>query len=151
MTTIVYKDGILATDSLITHKDQIFGYRDKIGETDECVYALCGTSSAAKEFGKMVKGEEFDKELFTNEYHKGFYGIVINKKTGEVSDYDNCLIPNQNPTFGNFIALGSGADIAKGAMLMGASAVEAIECAIKIDLYSGGKINAVKVFDCLIN
>lgn len=43
-----------------------------------------------------------------------------------------------------FYALGSGSTVAMGAMQQGASAVEAVEAAIALDIYSGGPIRVLK-------
>ena len=41
------------------------------------------------------------------------------------------------------ISFGSGGDVAMGAMLAGASAIEAVEAAIKIDVHSGGPVRSL--------
>jgi ATP-dependent protease HslVU (ClpYQ) peptidase subunit len=44
-----------------------------------------------------------------------------------------------------YAALGTGAPIAYGALAMGATATQALDCAMKYDLYTGGEIDHVSL------
>jgi ATP-dependent protease HslVU (ClpYQ) peptidase subunit len=46
-----------------------------------------------------------------------------------------------------FVAIGSGAAVALGAMAYGATAREAVRIAIEFDVYSGGEIQEVRLDD----
>lgn len=50
----------------------------------------------------------------------------------------------QNRITGPFFAIGSGADVAMGAMAAGASADEAVAIAIQLDTFSGGEITILR-------
>ena len=143
VTTIVYKDGILAGDSLICEGDNVSGYRDKIFDLDNVIIGVAGNSMLYNEFLKFIKGEAFDREAFKSPDLQ-FVGIVIEKTTRLVSRYDKELIKDicdqSEP-----IALGSGALIARGALLMGATPRQAIECAAKINRFTGGEIKEIKL------
>jgi hypothetical protein len=138
MTTIVYKNGVLAADSLVCYGDKRYGLATKIFETSENIFGGAGCLMHNTFFQKFINGEDIDKELFKSISESGFDGIVINKKTKEVTIYDQFLTPeNVNA---EFYCLGSGADIARGALSMGATPREAIECASKYDLYTNNDI-----------
>jgi hypothetical protein len=141
MTTIVYKNGVLAADRQINWKNKIFAQATKIFINQNIAYGMCGTITACGEFAKFINGFEFDKEIFHKEDHKDFDAIVIDVKTREVSIYDTSLIKETMEA--EFFCLGSGGDIAIGALLMGATPRQAIECAAKIDQSTGDQINEI--------
>lgn len=143
MTTIVYKDGVLAADRQINYRNQIFASAQKIFQNEKYIYGACGTSISCVQFIKFVEGKEFDKAIFQKDEHKSFEGIVINKEDGKVFIYDNELLKDEMS--GDFFCFGSGGDIAKGALLMGATPKQAIECASKIDHSTGREIDEIKL------
>ena len=87
------------------------------------------------------------------------YGTVPDKETREEFNYDVLVMDSmgrcysfgcENPVMLETIlpqAVGSGALIARGAMLAGASPEEAVEIASQIDVYTGGKINVMSFED----
>lgn len=141
MTTVVYKDGVIAADTLICEGDQFYGERSKIFDLENHVVGVAGASLLYDEFLLFVQGKEFNREVFkTNDLN--FKGIVIDKKTRKVLCYEKELVCDGDIKT-DFIAIGSGAAIAKGALLMGANAKQAVECAAKIDRFTGGRIEAI--------
>ena len=143
MTTIVYKDGILAGDTQVNEGYTLAGYDRKIFENNKIAYGMAGSVSACEEFMKFIEGKEFDKNLFQKEQHSNFSAIVVDKSTKEFSYYDNELIADKSKY--KFIAIGTGKDFAKGAVLMGADAVKAVECASVLDHLTGGEIQKIIV------
>ena len=143
MTTIVYKDGVLAGDTLISEGDHFYGHRSKIFDLELWIVGIAGASMLYDEFLKFVMGHEFNKEAF-KAADLQFKAIVIDKHTKKVSCYEKELIEDGDIKT-DFIAFGSGAAIAKGALLMGATAKQAVECAAKLDHYTGGEIQEIKV------
>lgn len=143
MTTIVYKDGVLAGDTLISEGDYLYGYRPKIFDLEFCIVGIAGASLLYDEFLRFVMGHEFNKEAF-KALDLNFKAIVINKHTKRVFCYEKELIEDGDIKT-DFIAFGSGAAIAKGALLMGATAKQAVECAAKLDHYTGGEIQEISL------
>lgn len=143
MTTIVYKDGVLAGDTLISEGDHFYGYRPKIFDVEEWVVGIAGAPMLFDEFLKFVMGHEFNKEAFKAPDLQ-FHAIVIEKNTKKVFCYQKELI-EEGDIKTDFIAFGSGAAIAKGALLMGATAKQAVECAAKLDHYTGGEIQEIVI------
>lgn len=142
MTTIAYKDGIMVADSLVWAQGRIEGYCKKILVTERIVCGCTGTLVGMRNFHDFIQGNEYDKEIIKMDEH-AFDAIVVDRTTGEVTMYDGCTIPEKYTA--DFFAFGSGALLAKGAMLMGASATEAVIQATKIDLATGGELQIVKV------
>lgn len=141
MTTIVFRDGILAADGRITHNDTIVGDNfTKIhvladggavamcGRPDECVPIIEWLKAVAA--GEQA-GPQPDVESSTLLHISGDGVVrVLN---------DRHWIEIEEPYF----AAGSGATAALGALHAGASAIEAVAAAIKTDPYSGGQVRAV--------
>lgn len=141
MTTIVFRDGILAADGRITQNETIVGDNfTKIhvladggavamcGRPDECVPIIEWLKAVAA--GEQA-GPQPDVESSTLLHINGD-GVVrlLN---------DRHWIEIDEP----FIAAGSGSSAALGALHAGASAIEAVTAAIKTDPYSGGQVRAV--------
>ena len=150
MTTVVYKNGILAADSLVCYQGKRFGLANKVFEVkastitkNDVVFSGSGCLMHYKLFSDFLRGDSIDKELFKSISEEGFDGIVIDKKTKEVFIYDQFLCPET--VSAEFYCLGSGGDIAKGAMLMGATPKEAIECASRFDLHTNDNIQQIKL------
>jgi len=136
MTTVAYKDGILAADTR-----QIGDYIDqhhatKIYEIGSAKIGFCGSVSQALIFIKWFKDQTRDKPHY--EQLKNFEALVI--RGGRAYAYDgNC----EAVATGHPCAIGSGCHFAMGAMLAGASAVEAVKIAMKLDENTGGKVKSI--------
>lgn len=141
MTTIVYKDGILAADRRMSDNGRLFGYRKKIYRTKKFIYGCSGSTACATEFGKFIQGKKFNKDIFSAKDHDNFNAIAIDIKTKQVYFYEKELIAYE--VNGDFFCLGSGGDIAKGALLMGATPVQAIACAAQIDYGTSAEIDEI--------
>jgi ATP-dependent protease HslVU (ClpYQ) peptidase subunit len=142
MTTIIYKDGTVAFDSLVTRGNARAGIdsnkarKFKFG-TYEFIIGAAGIAVTCEKLFAWAE-TNFDPE----------------KKPQEESldNLDAFIIDNKNKLRlmnGNFVsfeiksktfAVGSGSDFALGAMEAGASAIEALKVAIKYDTNSGGPI-----------
>ena len=140
MTTIAYRDGIMAADSQLTSGSiAVSGNVSKIHFKDGNVFAVSGlwgdTLKILKWFEAGLKGDipkiTDDSQGLLLKADGTFYGLWENQTMVSL---------DQN----EFYAIGSGADIALGAMEMGASAVESVEVGIKRDIYSGGKVVSFK-------
>lgn len=151
MTTIAYKDGIIAWDGLITSGNR------KIGDDHRKVYSvnkqvlgydviyigLSGCSSA-KHF---LIGEELSYKtkvpdnLYFNAIAVTYNGGVIYLDSEEGED-----ILHINFIDSDFASVGSGSEFAMGAMKFGASASEAVLIASELDISTGGTISSLKLF-----
>lgn len=138
MTTVVYKDGILASDSRCTQSDTVVGNVTKIHKIDDnTLIGFCGRTAQAFKFIEWYKDGK-KKEDAQSDDDSDFTALVIIK--GVVYRYDG-----YNPQIikSKFHSIGSGFMVALGAMEAGASAIEAIKIAKKYDIYTGGKIQTL--------
>jgi ATP-dependent HslUV protease subunit HslV len=137
MTVIAYRDGLLAADSLVTAGHVVTGRIQKLWRFDDG--RLLGGAGVAGDMRSFVawalagcKGhwECQDKE-------NGFSALVVGAQ-GEVVMYDaegrDYLLEAE------FIARGAGAELAIGAMAMGARADQAVEVACRYSVWCGGPV-----------
>ena len=145
MTTIVYRDGVLAADRLVIKHEVSIGHRRKIedvrnadGELIGWV-AVCGwppdNMSAAQWLSKWPEIGPAPKR-FEDCDAGGFFLM----KSGGV-----WILGGSEPfqVEADFHATGSGFEIAMGALAMGASAIRAIEIASSYDQSTGGGVDSV--------
>ncbi|RWI35397.1 hypothetical protein [Mesorhizobium sp.] len=139
MTTIAYRDGILAVDSRSTRGNTIVpgACAKLVRMKDGSVATGCGTKGNIAAFirwlddGKEGKPPKLDKST-----------IVHLQADGRVFEYWD-----ENPveTTGPFEAWGSGADFALGCLWAGLSAEEAVRAACKCDSGSGEPVFTMRV------
>lgn len=140
MTTIVYKDGILAYDSRRTAGDVIT--RDdaqKCEEHDGVKYILCASVADYPDFRAAFMGKRLEHRI-------DVAGFVLQDGKLWQAGFDpgqgfwRCEVELDVPC-----AVGTGAPYAIAAMDMGANAVRAVEIAKGRDLYTGGPVRKIKV------
>lgn len=142
MTTIAYRDGVLAADTRATDDEYHPGiYRcEKLFRKDGAIIATAGDDAPGM--------------IFVD-----WYGS--NKKPPErliAGDADFCCLVlspaglfwynkwcRANKVMDAFYAIGSGAAYAIGAMKFGATAEEAVKCAMEFDCYTGGDVTTMRL------
>lgn len=145
MTTIVYRDGVMAADSrAYAGNKQPLGFKAKIHRFADG--SLFGASSSkvgqCDKLRKMVeeRGIEaaFDKEIAAQ-------GMLV-RPNGDVF-YFNDQDAWSGPITTDYAAIGSGEEYAMGALKMGADAIKAVEIAIECDVWTDGPIMALRLKD----
>lgn len=150
MTTVAYDGRFLAADGRSTIGNLISGKAVKkifpmtiIANGAEVQGVLAGAGSFQTLTivkNHLERNDLFESELIPEIDPGSFQGLLV-LETGEVYDLEDKLVPlpAEIPA-----AVGSGTDYAMAAMVVGKSAVAAVEVACELDVYSGGKIS---VFD----
>lgn len=146
MTTLTYKDGILATDSRMTcngyitsnNTVKLFDFRDKD------IYYLHDRLLAVALAGKVRDYDWFMLYLQRSDFpHPDFRdhevsGIIVGERAVyEVESEGAYLIHH---SLDSYVAVGSGCHYARSAMELGKSAKQAIKHAMKFDTSTGGDI-----------
>lgn len=145
MTTIAYKDGILVGDTLITmvsedsphyklgNEGKVYKVKHELIEAP--VYFGCaGDDVPFRPLANALSAHFHELEEYVDPFPDDkFNGIVVYR--GESYFLWDCLkkIPMNTP----YCAVGSGTTFALGAMASGATAVQAVEAAARMDLYTG--------------
>lgn len=138
MTTIAYKDGVIAYDSRQTRNDRI------VSDNASKCQVVSGVSF-------FLSGAVCDEKALIAAYF-GTPSPVPVECSGYVVDDGNLMMVGHDDKTGiwkqelelsNPDAIGSGASYALAAMDMGASAEGAVRAAMKRDIYTGGTIRSV--------
>lgn len=141
MTTIAYRNGVLAGDSQAT--DSQLWRTSKIARVNtsagQLLVGWSGDVHAALVFVEWLKNDKSRKPDIGNE---DFAAIVV-ATTGRVTIWTQSLI-GWRPE-GKFFAIGSGSSAAMGAMHRGAGAIEAVKIACKVDPYTRGPVRSLRL------
>lgn len=143
MTTIVYRDGVMAGDGRETNQND--EHSSWYVVRDDCVKVF-----------KLKDGRLFGYAHGSEDCERLHQSLVKNQPPPKLEDIAGLLVDKKRRIWiyeGNiwqrvkmpFYAIGSGSIIAMGALDAGATAVEAVKIAINRDLWTGGKVTAVKL------
>lgn len=148
MTVIVYRDGVMAADSLLSASGSVAAFADKVRDINGWLIGIAGDWGVACELFDWFESECKEglkrppATIAVGEDKYPVNMLLVNKKDGVVLAIDGLGYPQKIK--GPFFSIGSGADIAIGACEVGASAVDAVKAAIKHSCSCGGKTRAVK-------
>ncbi len=143
MTTIVYRDGVMAADSAINSGDVAVGTMRKIVPVGDMGFlALAGavgphiteTADWLSKWPETVGAPECVQKSGVCGLFALYSGLVLQIDGGAPYEME-----------APFFAEGSGRFIALGALAMGATAKQAVDIAIRYDHCSGGPTQTVKV------
>lgn len=146
MTTIAYKNGELAFDSIVTEGEQTVGHMRKAICTDRFLAAAAGDSDAVQAFLHWV-AKDFDaqyKPKLTKS--EDFTGWTIDAH-GRLTEYSWKMTKLRYTAL--CYSIGSGSQYAIGAMYAGADAFKAVEIAADHDQSTGGEILCYRLEDIL--
>lgn len=140
MTTIAYKDGVIAYDSRQTRGGAIVSDdAPKCQVVDGVSFFLAGAVCDEKALIAAYFGTPSAVPVECSGY------AVDGGKLLMVGYDDKTGIWKQELDPANPDAIGSGSAYALAAMDMGASAEDAVRAAMKRDIYTGGKIRALRI------
>ena len=138
MTTIAYKDGVIACDGRVSTDGTICtDSRDKRRERDGVWFFLCGEDHATEAVVSTWPDVEVPCDNWNALVYEGDTLWFCGSNDGEIW---KCRQPMDEP-----MAMGSGADHAFTAMDLGCSAKQAVKMAAKRDAGTGGKIRTHKL------
>lgn len=140
MTTIAYKDGVIAYDSRQTRGGSIVSDDVvKCQVVDGVSFFLSGAVCDEKALIAAYFGTPSPAPVECSGY------VVDGGKLLMVGHDDKTGVWKQDLDPSNPDAIGSGSAYALAAMDMGASAEEAVRAAMKRDIYTGGKVRTVRI------
>lgn len=142
MTTIAYKDGIIAYDSRVSAgRTIIYDDVDKKRERDGVFFFGTGATGEINELIGAYFGEEIVGEC-------GASALVVHGGDLLIIGYSEGKLWKSPIHVDKPYAIGSGEDHALTAFDMGATAYQAVEMAMKRDTGTGGKIRTLTVDAC---
>ena len=142
MTTIAYKDGILASDGLISNAQGIVsGKMCKVAEGRTIIGGAAGTLGDVVAFLEWVK--KHDGSLQKRPKFEGNLNGFIIHRDGTLFFIDDNF--TAAPAGVKISALGTGIELALGAMAAGASAEQAVAIACELDTNSAQPVSFVSL------
>lgn len=141
MTILVVRDGIIAADSRLV-VDGVITRCQKLFIVPDGIIGFAGATGPGQELLHWLQNHACTEPVKTDEYHRDDLGAILLTRRG-IYVYDNSLSPDL--IIGRKFAMGTGADLATGAMDRGASAVEAARVACRHDMHCGGPVRWKKL------
>lgn len=132
MTTLAYKDGVLAADSMALNSWNILGAKGKIDRRGDILFGASGRSSAI-----CRKFVDWGRRGFVGDPPQMSYEADLDACGFIVPEADRIIMwtkDGPNEFRAPFFAFGSGGEFATGALAAGASPQEAIRIAARFDL-----------------
>lgn len=143
MSTIAFKDGILASDSACLQSGTSIGKMKKVYRVGKCLIGLCGETAFFTEFVDWFRDGADDADTFP---WTGDWNALVVSPNNPITLYDNnSMTPLVFSKKDKYIAIGSGMDIALGCLYNGGSAKEAVQAAIKHNSSTKGPVRTYKV------
>ena len=143
MSTIAYRDGSIAGDTLCC-SGWVRSGRVEAKITRGPSGVLAGAVGSATFAEKLLRwarlGRQGDPPKGEDTADRCDRGVVI-EADGRITVYEG---DGSFTLDAPFFAMGSGRELALGAMAMGASAERAIEVASRLDVYTGSEIQALR-------
>lgn len=135
MTTIAYRDGVVATDTQSTCGHLVYDRaREKRLSVRGAVFWLCGDNHDAEAFAnKILDGVRFEKNGYDCDGLALIEGALYSCGCSEGTYW-------KSPITSGPWAWGSGAEVAMGAMAMNATPGQAITVASALDVFTGGEV-----------
>lgn len=148
MTTIAFSKDTLAADTKLSSDDAYWANCTKIKKVKGWLIGAAGGWDLTEAFmsrfdPSFIKMKSVLPLPQLAEKDPDFEALMISPE-GKVYYTEAGGVVGVVKTKG-FLAIGSGAKVAMTAMEMGATAVEAIKMAMKYDIYTGGRVQKVKL------
>lgn len=134
MTVLVYRDGVMCSDSQISANGTRLGSMKKVYRNKNWVLGVAGSCSGMQEIVDWFhNGMPVDSPRIAESC-----AAILVDPSGKVFHVEESLVPYEVDS--EFHVQGIGYEIALGALAMGASAEDATKVAIKFHSGCGGKI-----------
>lgn len=142
MTTIAYKDGVMAADRQVSNELYLQkSHSVKIQDIDGMLVGTCGNCIGGNMFMAWFRDEVNDDEAIDLFESDADYEAIVVDEEG-IWIYDHLL--NREKIDMPYYAVGSGSKVAMALMEAGHDAETAVRIAMNHDLYSGGKLDLLK-------
>jgi hypothetical protein len=141
MTIIAFKDGVIAADGLVTSGWIRVGWEEKLWWQGGSVVGACGLSEDILRFKVWMADRRPEQRPRLSD---DFCGVEITADRLALK-WERGLLPLRQQPAG-MVAIGSGQEIALGAMAAGASAERAVAIACDLHVTCGPPISVIRVW-----
>jgi hypothetical protein len=143
MTVIVWRDGVLASDSEVSNdRQRVLGVRKVVRGHDGVLYGASGSTALCSEMLRWVDGGRVGVRPALSCGDASCMVLVVAGE-GAVSIWTEDGVEDHGAA--EYLAIGTGSAVALGALWMGATAVDAVRAAVVHGLYCGGDVQAVQL------
>lgn len=144
MTTIAFRDGFMAADTASWDANRIFfGRITKLHRLpDGRLMGVAGSASMVYRVVDWLTGQTDKPEVDRESRNDAFNALIAGNGTLFYLDNTLTFMPHD---YGEFTAIGTGRELALGAMAMGATAQEAVLVACEYDAVSRKPVTVIKV------
>ena len=141
MTTIAYRDGVLASDSRLTQGEWIWTDKGKkiTRLRDGTLFGSSGDHEGSLILEAALKEGNLFPELPEDSKDVHAIRVTPDGKVWFFEGYKWDRVPE------GFVAIGSGRQAAMAILRYGGSAVDAVKAGIASDVFSGGKVQTVRL------
>lgn len=144
MTTIAFRDGIMAADSGSWAGDASHGFAEKLARgADGTLYGVAGNAAESEGFLEWVRcgcNGSSPKPVYTADRKESSFIVLIARPGERIGLLSG---GGEERYDAPYYAIGAGAVAAFGALFMGATAVQSIEAAKEHGVGAFGKIRTV--------
>lgn len=138
MTTICYRGGFLAADTLVTCGGTVLGHATKVAVTPSgLLVGAAGTAGYCQRVMDWAVDEDGDIPLPKSDESQ----LLIIDNDNQITLVD---AGGSFEIESDYISIGSGSDHALAVLAMGGSAMRAVEIASQLDIYTGGEVTFVR-------
>lgn len=137
MTIICWRNGVIAADSQMTN-DNLASKTKKLFRVKNMAIGFAGDVVDGLKLVEFLRSKDEQPPTLSED----FEALAMDLRTGKCTYYEKQLVPI--PITDKFEAIGTGDELAIGAMEFGATAIEAVRVAIKRDINSGGRVAVIR-------
>lgn len=142
MTTVAYDGSSIAADTIATAQCGLKRTVHKLYKGRRYVYGGTGELPDVQRIANWIMAGAKPEDAPENKSDTG--GLVVERRTGKawiVCGEPAIMLPLSEPQF----AVGNGRDFALAAMACGKTAKQAVEIAIRFNVFSGGEVDVIKI------
>lgn len=143
MTTVACNREYMASDSLLLAPGDPKSQGKKIWEYRGCLIGVAGDYTQCRQFLKWYMTSSHKKKAKRVPEDMEEVSALILTKTGRIFAYSGTIEPYE--VLDPFMAIGSGASCAMGAMFMSADPTLAVKIASCVDPGTGGKVKTLTI------
>lgn len=144
MTTIAYRDGVMAADTRAYGGDKTpVGWKQKIRLLESGTLIGCSSNTPGQPEAVLAWFERGADQADRPQFGECKFRFIAVRPDGTALLGENSFFL-AGPLQGDYFAIGSGEEFALGALFMGATAEQAVRAAAALDVWTGGDVTVLQ-------